>query len=139
MNNILNIIVPPIIYSFYAIPLIYIIYLCKRIIKCDKDIELFMLEKNNIFLLVIYILFPPVLWYRLTYFCLKEKYRILSLVITLFLFLWFIGLLDNLSYFLCKMPYGIYYVNFIGGAVLYIIPVLFTIRYFLIRKDRQDK
>jgi len=57
MNNILNIIVPPIIYSFYAIPLIYIIYLCKRIIKCDKDIELFMLEKNNIFLLVIYIFF----------------------------------------------------------------------------------
>jgi len=135
MNDILNIIVPPIIYSFYALPLIYIIYLCKRIIKCDKNVASFISEKNNILFLIIYILFPPVLWYRLLHFFLKEKYRILSFAITLFLFFWFIGLLCNLSSFLGKIPYNIYYINSFVGILFYILPVLFIIRYFQIRKN----
>jgi len=135
MDTILNILSLILVFIFLIIPFLYIFYLCKQIIKCDKDVALFITEKNNKFFLVIYVLFPPALWYRLLHFLLKEKYRILSFVITLFLFFWLLGLLDNLSFFLDKVPYGIYYVNIIFGALFYLIPVLFIVRYFQIRKN----
>ncbi len=135
MNTILNFLSLILVFIFLIIPLLYIFYLCKQLIKCDKDITSFISERNNKFFLTVYVLFPPVLWYRLLHFLLKEKYRILSFTITLFLFFWFIGLLDNLSYLLDKIPYGIYYVNVIVGALFYLIPILFIILYFQIRKN----
>ncbi len=135
MNTILNIIVPPILYSLYALPLLYIIYFCSRIIKYDKDVKSFILEKNNVFFIIIYMIFPPVLWFRLLHFFLKEKYIILSFAITLFLFFWFIGLLCNLSCFLGRIPYNIYYINIFVGTLFYMLPVLFIIRYFQKRKN----
>ena len=139
MITILNIFSLILVFLILIIPFLYLIYLCSRIIKCDKDIALFISKKNNIFFLVMYILFPPVLWYRLTYFIVREKYRILSVIITFFFLYWFLVLSDVLSGFSRKIPYGISLSYILFYLLLYIIPILFIIRYFLIRKDRQDK
>lgn len=134
MNNILNIVIPPILYSFYALPLLYIIYLCNRIVRRDEYVKQFIKGKNNILILIIYILFPPFLWYRLTRLIIKGHYVILCFAITLFLFLWFIALLENLSYFFCKIHYGIYYTIFSGILIFYIVPILFIFRFFKMKR-----
>ena len=138
MNVILNIIGFSFLFILFIIPLFCLIYLCKRIIKCDKDIKSFILEKNNKFYLIIYILLPPVLWYRLLRIGMKRFYS----SITLFLCYWFFMLFFNLD-FISKIVSNsnslLVFFYILLFILFYIIPILFIVCYFLIRTNKQDK
>ena len=138
MNTILNINTCALLFTYYFIPLLFLFYLCKQIIKCNKDIALFMSEKKSKYLLIVYLLFPPVLWYHLSQVVLKVRHKLFHIIIILYLLIWFFALADNLYFYIyyTKIPYGIYFVDVPLFLLFYIIPLLFIVRYFLMKKNK---
>lgn len=135
LETILNILAFILVFLILTIPLLYIIYLCNRIIKCDKDMAILISERNNKFFLVIYILFPPVLWYRLTQIVLKRKRKSFNIIITIFLLYWFLIISDLWVVYSGKIPYGTSLSYILFYLFFYIMPLLFIVRYFQIRKN----